>query len=253
MRAIVVAGDRQIPYQDKDACRLLLKFLRELQPDEYIENGDLLDLATLSKYAQVPNREEKLEEQLQEGGYVLQDLREAMPNARIRLIEGNHDFRLKSYLINKARELYGLHGRIFREYLQLDKQQIEYVESSNNMARWSGVWLKIPRTEVYVGHYNRVSKHSAYTAKTLIDDYGVSIVQNHTHRAGFYLKSYVDGRQLFGVENGCLCSMQQPYSQFSNWQHAFTILWITDEGRVFPELIWMQNYQFYYQGKLWKL
>src|SRR3990167_8583552 len=251
MKRIFICGDRQIPFDDKKARSLVLRFLQAIKPDEYIENGDLLDLGLISKYCQIPGKaKDSVQYQLEEGGKVFAEIRKVLPKAKIRYIIGNHDFRLRSYIINRAPELYGLHGIVFRKLLKLDELDIELIDAPEEAAKWNGVWYQIPKTNVYVGHYNRVAKHSAFTVKALIEDMGVSVIQNHTHRGGVYYKSFLDGKELFGIENFSLCERKQPYSSFNNWQLGLTVLNI--EGSwVYPEPIWIQDYKIFYRGKLY--
>lgn len=86
--------------------------------------------------------------------------------------------------------------------------------------------------KLYIGHWNRVSKHSSYTVKNIMTDRGVNIVQGHTHRMGFYTIRYMD-RTIYGWENGCLCNINPTYLVSPNWQSGFSIIEPYNRGRNF--------------------
>jgi len=62
------------------------------------------------------------------------------------------------------------------------------------------------------------------TAKGLLDDKGVSLIQGHTHRMGMYYKTIMGRKILTAVEGGCLCSFDTTYVNNPNWQHGFTLI-----------------------------
>ena len=80
-----------------------------------------------------------------------------------------------------------------------------------------------------------------------LDDLGVSFIQHHTHRFGLTSKSFRDGRQLIGVENGCLCNLAPSYMAFPNWQHGFTVFYYKPEtGRFQLYPVRIPDYKFFF-------
>ena len=81
----------------------------------------------------------------------------------------------------------------------------------------------------YIGHFNRVSKHSAYTVKNIMTDRGVNIIQAHVHRLGMHALTYLD-RTILGYEGGCLCGDSTPGGCNPNWQSGFIVMEPYDNG-----------------------
>ena len=102
VKKVVVAGDLHIPHHDDLAIQLLEKFLKDYQPDTFILNGDILDCPQISKYARVPGGSTLQQDFVLAHSY-LSDFRQILPQSHIQYIEGNHEFRIRSYLIARPR------------------------------------------------------------------------------------------------------------------------------------------------------
>lgn len=98
--------------------------------------------------------------------------------------------------------------------------------------------------KLLVGHFNRVSRYSAYTAKMLVEDYKISVVQSHTHRLGTY---YTTGamQTFVGNECGCLCEVKPQYTHSPNWQNGFLMA----HSSTNIETIYINDGEALYQGK----
>jgi hypothetical protein len=59
--------------------------------------------------------------------WIGQVVRRTLPRSRITWIEGNHEFRLRKYLIERAKELYSLPGLSVPDIFDLKRLDIEYV------------------------------------------------------------------------------------------------------------------------------
>jgi hypothetical protein len=85
-----------------------------------------------------------------------------------------------------------------------------------------------------VTHGHIARKHSGYTAKGMLDTYGVSGISGHTHRAGtHYLKDESVGQAGAKVwyENGCLCDLDPEYCTSPNWQHLISVGYFINGGQ----------------------
>src|SRR5437763_15987574 len=109
-----------------------------------------------------------------------------------------------------------------QELFELKRLRIEYVpcpaasKFTDNFIRVGDLW---------VGHWDKVSKHGAYAAKVLVEEKGVSLLQGHTHRFGAHARTTVDGRVLLGIENFSMCSRRQSYVSRPNWQLGFSVVY----------------------------
>ena len=275
----IVIGDLHIPYHEKDIIKSVIKFIRDFKPNRVIVNGDLIDFYDASRFAKVPTRflsdieiqELKIEAEAENRGYgyvvrsafqreineayaCLKQIREAVPRAEIIYIYGNHEYRLSSFVVNNSSLFYDTHlpddprkqPIISVEYLlRLDKLKIRH--------KFSGFvesWIKMGA--LYIGHFDIIRKHSGWTAKALVEDKQVCLIQNHTHRLGSFYKTPFS-KPLVGFENGCLCSLNPRYMQNPNWQHGFSIVYHKKgKDRFHVHQIPIIDNIFIYEGKEYK-
>src|SRR2546428_1462054 len=123
---VVIANDFQIPFHDEKALLLFKMFLRRERPDWLILNGDFQDFWEISSYDLTPRSGKEFEHEIETGKKILRSFRRSLPRARITCVEGNHEFRLRKYLIQNARELYGLPGVSVPDIFDLKRLKIEY-------------------------------------------------------------------------------------------------------------------------------
>src|SRR5204862_6845273 len=85
-------------------------FLRRERPDWLILNGDFQDFWEISSYDLTPRADQEFKRAIEAGQKILRSFRRSLRHARISWVEPNHEFRLRNYLIQNARELYGVPG-----------------------------------------------------------------------------------------------------------------------------------------------
>lgn len=215
----LVINDLHFRFQDDKAIEVALATGELADVDKVILNGDVADGWQLSDFPKYPSLEDRgsVGKEIQAVRQFLKSLRKRFPDADIKYIFGNHEFRWDRFIAQHAKALYGLEGLSLAEQYHLDELGIELIYSGNKESEWR--WGKL-----LIGHFDRVTKHSAYTAKLLLDDKGVSLIQAHTHRGGSHFRK-LDDRILVAYENFCLCDLDPPYTNRPNWQQGFSIVW----------------------------
>jgi Calcineurin-like phosphoesterase len=245
----VIANDFQVPFHDERALLLFKLFLRRERPDWLILNGDFQDFWEISSYDLTPRSGKDFRREVEAGKAILRSFRRTLPQARITWIEGNHEFRLRKYLIQNAKELYGLPGVSVPDIFGLRALKIDYVPCHELATRFTDNFIRVGG--LYVGHWNKVSKHGGYAAKVLVEEKGVSLLQAHTHRFGVHARTTLDGRVLLGIENFSMCSRNQSYVSHANWQLGFSVVYFDPQSRRFhwfPILI-SSDYRFVWRGR----
>jgi hypothetical protein len=110
--------------------RLFVDTAKRAQPEKIVLNGDIFDLSEFGKYTQDPRKFE-LEARVKWVHKLLEDLREAAPEAEITFVEGNHEFRLMRHLTEATPALMvllsDLHGMTVPGLLGLTKYEVNYV------------------------------------------------------------------------------------------------------------------------------
>lgn len=247
---IVVASDFHIPYHDEIALNLFYQFLKNTQPHRLIIAGDFLDMWELSRFRKFPTMDgNSFNNELETAKKIIKKFTVLCPDTLIDYICGNHSFRIQSYLMEKARELYSLPSLHLEYLLELHKYpQIRFYELKNK-SRFSHHFVKYGY--LWIGHADMSRKEAAYTARGLRDELGCNLITGHTHKLAFAPKTYKDGT-LVAWESGCLCQKETDYSTFSNWQQGWLYLETNPEITQFTiHPILIQNSQFIFNGKVY--
>ena len=226
------------------ALELLWKFLPLYKPDRVVIAGDLIDMYSASKFLTHPDYGYSINDELSQARAFLKKLRTKLPNARIDFIEGNHDFRLRKYLLDNANKVASLEGIQLENLLRLKEYEVRWKPVHKFSTSFVDNWLTIEG--VHIGHFNKAAADSGMTVRNLMLKRQGSFIQGHTHRAGLILRRNMDGTQSFGVENPCLYDFgQAPYISDPNWQQGWTT--ITDG---MPELVLVTDNSFSYGGRI---
>jgi len=248
---IVLLSDVHIPYDDQGLVRKVLEWLRTTVAQRVILNGDILDFEGISKFAD--DHAVPLEDEIARAGVFLDAVVEAAktnnPHCKFDFTAGNHEDRLQKYVIRNAQKLETLvdkHGDAvvsLPHLLDLRARGIRY--------RGYKEIIKLPGG-LYVEHGDKVSKHSAYTAKNVQTDKGGSVIIGHTHRVGAYFKKDRTGFHR-AYEQGCLRDLNPKWvtAESANWQQGFGIIDYYDDEVWWYQQVLVQNGRFLVDGSIW--
>lgn len=209
-------SDLHIPYLDPHAWDLTLAIIEFVKPDKVNILGDLVDFYELSTFDKNPKRvkEGGVQRELDQAFLRMSELKRAAPQAKLRYLPGNHEDRLRRYLMRHS-ELYDLRVLELENLLRLKELEIEYHSEE----------IEIIPGLLHGIHGTVVRGESGYSANGELakSRYAVSLISGHTHRLGV---SYV--RTMFqlikGVENGCLCGLKPEYVKHPNWQQGASLV-----------------------------
>jgi predicted phosphodiesterase len=244
----VVMGDLHIPFEDKKAVKVALDVAEDINPDIIILNGDVSDCWEISRFTKRLDVDADLRDEIDQTRIFLMKLRNRFRKSRIIYIYGNHEHRWSTWIANNARELHGLRGLTLKEQFDCTEEDIEVVYSGNKESSW--LWGRL-----LIGHFDRVHKHSGYTAKNLLDQKGISLIQAHTHRGGSSFRRMWD-RDLGAWEGFCLCDRNPQYVDHPNWQLGFLAVTkskLSDYFHVeeYPIVPSSTKHATYYKGRLY--
>jgi len=239
---MVALNDPHVPYHDPIAVTPVVQYIRDTQPNYVILNGDIIDCKPLSKYDTGRWGNFTLKQEINQTRKFLSTIRDAAPDAKIIYVPGNHEFRIAHYIRSNAPAAEGISDSL-DQVLTLGEFDIELRDTEFRES-----YIKFD--DFYIGHWDRATKNSGYTAKNLMGDMGVSFIQAHVHRVAIHCKTLMD-RELIGIENGCLCQLDPHFKLKTDWQHGFSV--ITKIGsKYFPQVINITNGEFVHDGYLWK-
>lgn len=232
----VAVNDQHFPFQDPVAISLSTEFIRSSKPDAIDVLGDLLDFYGLSRFDKDPGRTGSLQEEIDEAGEYLAELRRAAPRAEIRYSLGNHENRLQKYIWQNSAELASLKTLSLPSLLSLDKLKIQCHDDLHPYH--VGPLLFV--------HGTMARKHSGASAKAHYDRFGCPVIHGHCHRLGAYYHRVWD-TQHGAWENGCLCSIDPHYALKPDWQQGFSVIYF-DGDRFVVEQVAIINGSYVWHG-----
>jgi predicted phosphodiesterase len=254
---IIIVGDHQAPFHDERLHELTCQWLEANQPHRGVHLGDLTDLPDISRHPDDPDNIAVANECLQSGYNILRDMTDSSPATDWELMPGNHDERLRRYVIDKAPRIHGLKrvdaedsfGEVVHDIsflMRLDELGIDYIDPrgpydlaqvtlSQNLAVRHG-WITSPK-----------GGQSAYKS---LEKTGYSILVGHTHRQAIVQHSVpeINGkmRQLLAAEIGCMCRVDDTrnsddrmfpsYTPMADWQQGFATASVWPDGKFHIEL-----------------
>ena len=233
----VCVSDLHFPNANTVAVKMVLDFIREQRPGRIHILGDACDMFAISRFDKDPARKDNLQDELDVVRDWLQELRDAAPGARIIYSEGNHEYRLRKYLMSEAKALAGLRALTLEKLLDFQKLRIRFQ----------------PQDRPYrVGHLlfthgQFISRWSGMSAKRHFEQYGCCVIHGHSHRLGAFY--HTDINDCYGAwETGCLSTLTPDYVTSPDWQNGFAV--VNHCNRFFSvELVAIINNQFSFRGR----
>ncbi|MEA2036690.1 MAG: hypothetical protein U9O94_04230 [Nanoarchaeota archaeon] len=223
VKTVVMIPDLQVPFHDKKALNLVLKYIKDTKVDEVIILGDFMDIFSLSSHAdgrpgQLENH--RIFDEYKQGNKVLDKIQKASKNCKLTYLEGNHEFRVERYYDKFP---------VLRGQLDVDKclnfkeRGIKYVKCYTN-----GDVYQLGNAYFHHGLY--INDHHA---KKHVSNFGVNIFYGHTHDFQSYSKVlWGEDKTIVGQSLGCLCDYKQSYVKGNptSWQLGFGVFYIRPSG-----------------------
>lgn len=230
-RSVVICGDPHAPHQDPALNAALLSFLSDEQPDFIGITGDGGDYTSVSTHP----ASEAYRQDVRECNQAVHDwaagIRQAVPEAEIVMMTGNHDARIELYVERQAAALLGVppaneETPIYdlRRLWGLDELGIELVDN----------W----KTGSYRITPSLTMRHGYLTTKNagtqMLDKHGRSSVQGHDHRLWVVFKTKhdpLDIRAAFSA--GTLATVDADglgYAPEPDWQPGILVGHTWEDG-----------------------
>lgn len=196
----VIGSDLHAPLHHEGAWEVFLAACERLQPDGITLNGDVLDLAMISRFVKRPKAVRQLQTDLDWAREnVFARVNAACPNAVKTLTLGNHEGeRWERYLWERCPEISELRVLSMEALLGLAEMGWCFEPDGYEL---------IPDTfmvEHGDRHTSTLGGGSAMTARKEMIDTGLSGLSGHTHRLGKFWRNDNAGYRVW-LEGGCLC------------------------------------------------
>ena len=223
-----------------------------------------MDFPDISRHPDDPENTANANECMQVGYDLMRGYVDASPNTQWQWMPGNHDQRLRDYLVKNAPRAYDVKrvdtpesdGEIVNRIqylLRLDELEWEYIDPHGTYE--DGQINLSPN--LAVRHGWKVRPRSGETALKTLETLGYSILVGHTHRQAVVHHTFheIDGqaRQLLAAEIGCMCRLDvrgfrdsrdrrfPAYATASNWQRGFATATIYPDGKFRVDLATFVN------------
>lgn len=239
---VVICGDHQAPFHDKNLHRLFCEWLRFNSPDRGVHLGDLMDFPDISRHPDDPENIATAQECLQSGYDIKRDHVEASPTTDWDLMFGNHDRRLWDYMVKNAPRIAQLRR------VDTPESRGEAIHAIDHLLRTDELGINVvdPRgpydlaqvnlsRNLAVRHGWIVRSKGGESAYKSLEKTGYSILVGHTHRQAIvqHTTHEIDGkpRQLLAAEIGCMCRLDPSFEDRD------------DGGRMFPSYAPLPDWQ----------
>jgi predicted phosphodiesterase len=219
---VLVIGDLHLPYHNLASLTLALQTGEREKCDGVLINGDLIDFHTLSRFEKDPEKRSFKEERAIAKAF-LRRLRELFLKARIVFKEGNHDERLRKFVMDRAPEIYEESIFGLDALLGLGNLGIEHVNEKRE--------VMLGKLPVLHGHELphgiaapvNPARGAYLRAKT-------SVLVNHHHKTSEHTETDLKREIITTWSVGCLCQLRQQYNPFNGNNHGFAIVEIAKGG-----------------------
>lgn len=229
-KRIVIVPDVHLPDHHKPAWANVQRFIKDYAPDQVHFVGDLYDMKPVARWSRETKAECGAMLQIEQdvGNRFLGEFRDVF-DGDVTLTIGNHEVRLRNYLMKYAQGLDGLRALELKEFCHFDKYNIKVMPQPYTIA-----------PGVAAIHGDKLGITAGASALKELRRHGKSIVQGHSHRLGVVY--HTTDRRRFAAEFGWLGDIRKAsYLSFgvADWQLGFGLL-TTASGESVPDLIPVQ-------------
>ena len=219
----VIFGDVHVPYHDRRVWRLLIEVIEMSKPDSIVHVGDHLDAYMLSDFMKDPNRKETLQDEINIAKGLLAEVRMAAPKARIDLLEGNHEERLRRALWRAPTT----------QAVLLALTDVQRILTWPKLLSLDDMGIFWHPNDTVVKIAPRFYAHHGNTKGDPFHRFGVSGVSGHSHTMKLQSRRTLpENLEWFTV--GTLGTLDPEYDIKPSWQHGFWVIThrVQEDGTV---------------------
>lgn len=210
---IIMAGDVHVPYHDPDALETCIEYAIDIRAKTFVMMGDWLDFYQVSRWMKDP-RKRDLKSELAMFNELLDSMQAAMPDTKLIFKCGNHEFRLDSYILQNAPQLFGLDEIKLKNLLHLDRRGIDFVDHMQV--------IRYKHLNIIHGHeYVFSISNPVNPARGLYNRAKKNTICFHHHQSSSHSEKDISGDVTTCWSSGCLCNLSPEYMPFNKWNHGF--------------------------------
>ena len=218
----LILSDVHIPYHDEDALTTALEWGLNNDIDCIILNGDIMDCYPVSSFIKDVGQP-SLREEIEMTKAFFTYLRELFPIIPIYYKLGNHEERVKNYLLRQAKEFSDVDNLKFENLLSLNEFNIHLVNREI---------IKLGKLNVLHGHEMGESVFSPVNpARGMFLKAKSSTIFGHNHQVSHHSENNINGESTGVWSMGCLCSLSPDYRPYAytKWSHGFACVDVNED------------------------
>ncbi len=221
----IVGSDLHIwPGPTPTMHRAFVKFCRDLRPKLVVLNGDVVDMAAVSRHPPIGwEKRPTVQQEIEAAQGRLHEIEKAAGRCPRVWTLGNHDGRFETRLAQVAPEYARING----------------VHLKDHFPHWDNAWSCWINGNVVIKHRYKGGIHAPWNNTISA---GTSMVTGHLHSAKVTpFTDYLGTR--YGVDGGCMADTDHgafvDYTEDNpkNWRSAFCVLTFIGGKLMFPELV----------------
>lgn len=251
----VLPGDQQAPKHSLAFHESYLKFTDDVKPDFGVLMGDGIDFPSLSTHRPNPEWDSTAQEGLDSYHEILCDYRTASPGTAYQMLLGNHEDRLRRYILDRAPKVFGLrpansdYPSIFsmQNLLRLDELNIKLVEPNGEYTH-----AQVEIAPDLIARHGWLTGPNAMSKA--LSGLTCSIVYGHVHseatKAGTRWSPQGAPTHIQAFENGTMSELKggQGFAVDVNWSPCFSTVEVWDDGTWHHEFARFRHGKLYWRG-----
>lgn len=224
----VIANDVHGQMMDRAAVDAFLLDLKEWDADEIVLNGDIIEcggfLAQHHTLGYVAQTEYSFQQDIAAANWFLDEVQKAAPRAKIHFIEGNHDRRIETWIVDQTLR-HSRDAEFLRQFLsphvllKLDERGIIFHRLGvEHIPGLPNGWIKLGKC--FFTHELSGSKNAAFNS---LQKTAGNVVFAHTHREDSATIVFPGVGLVKAWNPGCLC-LRNPlwrHSDPTSWSHGY--------------------------------
>lgn len=216
----LVLGDTHLPFHDRATIEGAVAEARDKRAAMVLLNGDILDMFGVSPFFRPPDRSRFVDE-IDTGVQFLRWLRSRMPNARIIMREGNHEFRLRRYIADRAQALYDLPSVQLPVLLEMANVGVEWVDDKRK--------VMLGKLATLHGHELRKGE-GVNPARFAFLRTTCTVLVNHFHRTSEHHQRSLDDKAFASWSVGCACYLSPDFDPYGQSNHGYAMVEVAADG-----------------------
>lgn len=221
-KRIGVINDIHIPYHSIKPLEISIEYLLKSGVDCLYINGDFMDCRRISSFRSKPT-DIPFSEEIELTKEFISTMRKIFKNIKVKF--GNHEYRLETYLLKNATELYDLEVLKLKNLLDIkDDEFVDVYEIS-----------KFGHLFILHGHEIKLNSNVVNIARTMYMKVNSNVLFGHFHTTQTYYQNSLNFEVRGAFSVGCLGELSPEYRPFTNWNYGFAIVNLDDNGNFYVE------------------